>query len=271
MRRTARMDPDVKALSKDATVLLAKATELFVGLLARKSAYTVSLRGARQIKASDVVQTIYMNEALEFLRIDFPRSSVSVRSTGSGSSKSGAAGLRNLEKTTPKHRVPIVPTLHPPPPITTASTSSSTGKRGPASRSLHNEPQQQANFITNFFASKAATSDQTGSVSYFAKTAAAEEEEEEKKKAGGDSEDGDSDQAVGESEAQISVEDTVENDCDLESNDKNSAGADHAMVSDSLDGSTSANITTKRTTEKQSPNKVAAAQADSTSVTSTDV
>ncbi len=67
------MDPDVKAINKDALPLITKAVELFVGYLARKAAYTVSLRGVKQIKETDVIQTIHMHDSLEFLRIDFPR------------------------------------------------------------------------------------------------------------------------------------------------------------------------------------------------------
>jgi len=33
----------------------------------------VSLRGVKQIKETDVIQTIHMHDSLEFLRIDFPR------------------------------------------------------------------------------------------------------------------------------------------------------------------------------------------------------
>jgi hypothetical protein len=64
----------VKAIGKDAIVVVTKAVEFFVGYLARKCAYTVSLRGLRSIRQGDVLQTIYMQDSLEFLRMDFPRS-----------------------------------------------------------------------------------------------------------------------------------------------------------------------------------------------------
>lgn len=47
-----------------------------MGFLARKCAHTVSLRGVRQIKDTDVIQTIHMTEMLDFLRVDFPRKAV---------------------------------------------------------------------------------------------------------------------------------------------------------------------------------------------------
>jgi hypothetical protein len=87
----------VKAISRDAVPLITKAVELFVGYLARKSAHTVSLRGVRSVKESDVIQTIYMNEPLEFLRVDFPRKPVAA--SASSSSKPDYLG------TTPKHRI----------------------------------------------------------------------------------------------------------------------------------------------------------------------
>jgi histone H3/H4 len=97
VRKACKSDPEVKAISRDAVPLITKAVELFVGYLARKSAHTVSLRGVRSIKESDVIQTIYMNEPLEFLRVDFPRKPVA--SSASSSSKP------DYSATTPKHRI----------------------------------------------------------------------------------------------------------------------------------------------------------------------
>ena len=76
VRRACKADPDTKNINKDAMPLIAKAVELFVGFLARKCAHTVSLRGVRQIKDTDVIQTIHMIECLDFLRPDFPRRTV---------------------------------------------------------------------------------------------------------------------------------------------------------------------------------------------------
>jgi histone H3/H4 len=97
VRKACKSDPEVKAISRDAVPLITKAVELFVGYLARKSAHTVSLRGVRSVKESDVIQTIYMNEPLEFLRVDFPRKPAAA--SASSSSKPDYSG------TTPKHRI----------------------------------------------------------------------------------------------------------------------------------------------------------------------
>lgn len=115
MRKACKLDPEVKTINKDAAILFTKAVELFVGFLARKSAYTVSLRGARSIREQDLIQTIYMNEQLEFLRIDFPRKTLvnTAGSSGSGS-RNGYSHSSNRASaasagTTPKHRIVAAP------------------------------------------------------------------------------------------------------------------------------------------------------------------
>lgn len=112
VRRACKADPDTKNINKDAMPLITKAVELFVGFLARKCAHTVSLRGVRQIKDTDVIQTIHMIECLDFLRPDFPRRTVAPKPAatpklriptapssasaviGSGSGSGGAAGAK---------------------------------------------------------------------------------------------------------------------------------------------------------------------------------
>lgn len=97
MRKACKLDPEVKAISKDAVPLITKAVELFVGFLARKVAYTVSLRGVRSIREADLIQTIYMHESLEFMRIDFPRKPMN--------SLSKTPSMRH--EVVPKHRVNV--------------------------------------------------------------------------------------------------------------------------------------------------------------------
>lgn len=67
-----------------------------MGFLARKCAYTVQLRGMRQIKDTDVIQTIHMTECLDFLRVDFPRKAVAPKPTPA-----------------PKLRIPTAPSTTP--------------------------------------------------------------------------------------------------------------------------------------------------------------
>lgn len=70
------MDPDVKNIGKESLVIITKATELFVSHLAVKCSATVALRGARSITEADVVSVIHAIDCMDFLRLDFPKSSV---------------------------------------------------------------------------------------------------------------------------------------------------------------------------------------------------
>jgi len=72
VRRTIKLDPDVKNLSKESVALVTKAVELFIGYLATRSSQGVSLRGSKQVNEYDLLHTIHTNRTLEFLRLDFP-------------------------------------------------------------------------------------------------------------------------------------------------------------------------------------------------------
>ena len=130
VRKACKLDPEVKAISRDAVPLITKAVELFVGFLARKCAYTVSLRGQRSIREQDLIQTIFMHESLEFMRIDFPRKAAVTTSSANKQNK--------VDNTTPKHR--IVP----------ASGSENTVGRGRPSKNAP-EPVEASKSIAQFF------------------------------------------------------------------------------------------------------------------------
>lgn len=130
VRKACRLDPEVKAISRDAVPLITKAVELFVGFLARKCAYTVSLRGQRSIREQDLIQTIFMHESLEFMRIDFPRKAAEATSSSNKQNK--------VDNTTPKHR--IVP----------ASGNENTVGRGRPSKNAP-EPVEASKSIAQFF------------------------------------------------------------------------------------------------------------------------
>jgi len=72
IKRTIKLDPDVKTVSKESVALICKAVELFVGYLATRSSQGVSLRGSKQVNEYDLLHTIHTNRTLEFLRLDFP-------------------------------------------------------------------------------------------------------------------------------------------------------------------------------------------------------
>ncbi|KAG7396427.1 hypothetical protein PHYBOEH_002295 [Phytophthora boehmeriae] len=72
VRKIVQSDPDVGKISKDALVAIAKASELFAQFLGTKSYEQALYRNKRQIKGSDVTQTIQTTASLDWLREDFP-------------------------------------------------------------------------------------------------------------------------------------------------------------------------------------------------------
>lgn len=161
MRKACKLDPEVKAISKDAVPLITKAVELFVGFLARKVAYTVSLRGVRSIREADLIQTIYMHESLEFMRIDFPRKPLANTSIPKNPS------VRH--EIVPKHRVSTHKSL---------DTGSTVGVKAKADRLA---PQPAAGkSIAKFFGSGAGTSTAAPVQAPIQQTAAADEVLEER-------------------------------------------------------------------------------------------
>ena len=82
------MDPDVRKVTTECAVVIAKATELFALHLAAQSIRTASLRGSRSVREVDVLHTIHSSEALAFLRMDFPKKAFA----SSGQSSSTSAG-----------------------------------------------------------------------------------------------------------------------------------------------------------------------------------
>jgi len=70
------LDPDIKNISKEATIAITKATELFVAYLTVRSNTINNKRKGKVIRDVDLYQTIHTTELLQFLRIDFPRSVV---------------------------------------------------------------------------------------------------------------------------------------------------------------------------------------------------
>jgi len=85
-------------VSKDATLLIAKAMELFVAHMTLQGGQAAYERNARSITDSDILRVIHTQPALEFLRLDFPRvpprSAKAKASTASASSSAGDGGKR---------------------------------------------------------------------------------------------------------------------------------------------------------------------------------
>lgn len=70
VKKIAKLDPDLKSLSKEATAVLAKMAELFVGKLATET--HVASNGKKIIKASDVAHCIHARPLFAWLRVDYP-------------------------------------------------------------------------------------------------------------------------------------------------------------------------------------------------------
>lgn len=74
IKRIAKMDDEVKNISKEGVLAITKATELFISRLALKCGTEASLRKGKTIKPNDLYSVIYKQPNLEFLRNDFPKS-----------------------------------------------------------------------------------------------------------------------------------------------------------------------------------------------------
>jgi histone H3/H4 len=72
IRKTIKLDPEVKNLSKEALLLISKSAEFFVEQMAQKSCNHALRRGVRTVKATDMKFCVHKNTELEFLRSDFP-------------------------------------------------------------------------------------------------------------------------------------------------------------------------------------------------------
>jgi histone H3/H4 len=72
VKKIIKLDPEVKNVSKESLVTIAKATELFVAYLAMRAAASASARGAKSLKDTDIINGIHGTENLSFLSMDFP-------------------------------------------------------------------------------------------------------------------------------------------------------------------------------------------------------
>ena len=70
VKKICKLDPDVKSVSKEATAVISKATEIFVAQLARETHLAAS--GKKMIRAADVANCIHERPNFAFLRVDYP-------------------------------------------------------------------------------------------------------------------------------------------------------------------------------------------------------
>lgn len=90
-KKSMKLDPDVKNISKEALVSVTKTTELFLGYLAKHTLaqyYSTNPKkqhngGGCSLKDTDLRKTIHSKQLLKFLRLDFPSVSSSSRKRNS--------------------------------------------------------------------------------------------------------------------------------------------------------------------------------------------
>ncbi|KAL3811991.1 hypothetical protein ACHAXA_009609 [Cyclostephanos tholiformis] len=70
IRKICKLDPDVKGISKESALLIAKATELFCSKLGRECAIMAQMQNRRKLVPGDVVEVCSAKEAFMFLRPD---------------------------------------------------------------------------------------------------------------------------------------------------------------------------------------------------------
>ena len=90
MKKTMKCDPAVKNVQKEALSVMAKATELFIAYVAKKSGIIAAERGVRTVKSADFVRAIHADDLLCFLEDDFPLSSL--KPTGGKKRQQGSGG-----------------------------------------------------------------------------------------------------------------------------------------------------------------------------------
>lgn len=73
VKRAIKLDPEVKAVGKEAVAVLTKATELFTMHFVQQSLRVVATRGAKQMKEVDTINAVHATKNLEFLTLDFPK------------------------------------------------------------------------------------------------------------------------------------------------------------------------------------------------------
>mmetsp|Transcript_26619 Transcript_26619/g.106655 ORF Transcript_26619/g.106655 Transcript_26619/m.106655 type:complete len:237 (+) Transcript_26619:1023-1733(+) len=104
VKKIAKLDPEVKSVSKEATAVIAKMTEFFLAKFAHE--VHVAASGKKIIKASDVANCVHHRPAFSWLRADYPMCEYAAKSRSSSDSggKAKAAAARAAEQTASIHQ-----------------------------------------------------------------------------------------------------------------------------------------------------------------------
>ncbi len=70
IRKICKLDPDVKGISKESALLIAKATELFCTKLGEECVIMAQMQNRRKLVPEDVAEVCSAKEVFMFLRLD---------------------------------------------------------------------------------------------------------------------------------------------------------------------------------------------------------
>ena len=90
-----KYDPELKNVQKEALATMAKATEFFIAYATECSVRSAALRGAKTVRSSDFVRAVQTEEALQFLKDDFPASFIT---KGKRKASTDESGVSSKEK-----------------------------------------------------------------------------------------------------------------------------------------------------------------------------
>lgn len=132
MKRILKLDPEVKAVSKEASVAITKATELFIAYLAVRSHNLLSKRKGKSIRDVELYQTIHTTETLQFLRVDFPKTDVITAQDKASQDKANSAAVTAARAAEPPTGVASIRSF-----FQSSATSSSTHMDGHDDAMVH--------------------------------------------------------------------------------------------------------------------------------------
>lgn len=96
VKRTVKLDPDVKNISKEATAAIAKATELFLEELAEQSYKISQTSGRRTVKTEDLRLAVNHLQQFEWLRDDFPAAQAASAASTAQAERTPAASAHSI-------------------------------------------------------------------------------------------------------------------------------------------------------------------------------
>lgn len=70
VRKICRLDPEVRGISKEATLLVAKAAEMFTNKLTKEATVVAQMQNRRKCLPEDVVEVCSLKDPYQFLRDD---------------------------------------------------------------------------------------------------------------------------------------------------------------------------------------------------------